>query len=226
MGKVVDFLVWLIRAWKRICTRKAVFLGLFAFMFFGSVIILGRLDLLPSSVGAEANSAVATSQAEQTNTNTNIMVPAVPELPIKIEIQAIGLSATISNPVTTDVEILDQRLLKGAVRYPTSAKLGEKGNVVLFGHSSYLPIVNNQAYKTFNGIQKLLTGDIVTVYSSGTAYTYSVKKVAKENANGNSGIPLSINGKTLTLVTCNSFAEKSDRFVVVADFVESHAISG
>jgi sortase (surface protein transpeptidase) len=28
----------------------------------------------------------------------------------------------------------------------------------------------------------------------------------------------------LTLVTCNSFGAKEDRFVVVADFVESHSL--
>jgi len=220
MEKVLDFLVWLICAIRKIRTRKTAFLGLSVFMFLGSVVFLGRFDLLPSSDKAEA------SMPNITATNTNISVSEVSELPTKIEIQAIGISAPVANPTATDVATLNQNLLKGAVRYPTSAKLGENGNVVLFGHSSYLPIVNNQAYKTFNGIQKLLFGDVVTVYSSGAAYTYRVKSVAKENANGNSAIPLSIAGKMLTLVTCNSFAEKADRFVVTADFVESHAISG
>ena len=141
---------------------------------------------------------------------------------MKIEIAAINLSATIANPMTTNITVLNTDLLSGAVRYPTSAKLGEEGNVVLFGHSSYLPIVGNQAYKTFNGIQKLAAGDIVIVSSSDTAYSYRVKSVTKENANNNSAIPLSVAGKTLTLVTCNSFGAKEDRFVVTADFVESH----
>jgi len=124
----------------------------------------------------------------------------------------------------TDIVTLDKELLKGAVRYPTSALLGETGNVVLFGHSSYLPVVRNQAYKAFNGIQKLAAGDIITVYSSTATYSYRVKSVTKESAN-DAGIPLSVTGRVLTLSTCDSFGEKSDRFVVVADFVESHSIS-
>ena len=88
-----------------------------------------------------------------------------------------------------------------------------------------LPLVNNQAYKTFNGIQKFVAGDVVTVYSSGTAYTYLVRSVAKESVNDNKGIPLEVSGRVLTLVTCNSFGAKEDRFVVTADFVESHLIS-
>jgi LPXTG-site transpeptidase (sortase) family protein len=95
--------------------------------------------------------------------------------------------------------------------------------VVLFGHSSYLPIVGNQAYKTFNSIQKLVTGDVVIVSSSGTAYTYRVTSVSKEST-VDAVIPLVVTGRVLTLSTCNSFASKSDRFVVVAEFVESHSV--
>ena len=39
------------------------------------------------------------------------------------------------------------------------------------------------------------------------------------------GINLEVTGRVLTLVTCNSFAAKTDRFVVTADFVESHSIA-
>ena len=128
------------------------------------------------------------------------------------------------NPTITTVAVLDKELLKGAVRYPTSAKLGEDGNVVLFGHSSYLPVVGNQAYKTFNEIQKLAVGDSITVYSSDTAYTYRVRSTTKEQASDRY-IELSITGRVLTLVTCSSFGAKEDRFVVTADFVESHTVS-
>ena len=158
-------------------------------------------------------------------TPTATLVPAVVELPTKLEISEIGLSSVITNPITTDIVALDKELLKGAVRYPTSAKLGGIGNVVLFGHSSYLPIVGNRAYKTFNGIQKLVAGDVIKVSSDTAVYTYGVRSVAKERATDNTAIQLKIAGKTLTLVTCNSFGTKEDRFVVTADFVESHPIS-
>lgn len=217
----INFAVGLIRACERVYTRKWSFLGLSVLVFLGSVSTLGRLDLLPTATAkveakVEANTPIVV--------NTNIVSQAVSELPTKIEIKAISLSATIANPVATDAAILDEALLKGAVRYPTSAKLGEDGNVVLFGHSSYLPVVNNQAYKTFNGIQKLAVGDTIVVYASGTAYTYQVRSVTKENAN-DALIPLSVAGKVLTLSTCDSFSVKSSRFVVVADFVESHSVS-
>ena len=127
------------------------------------------------------------------------------------------------NPETTDVPTLDSLLLKGAVRYPTSAKLGENGNVVLFGHASYLPIVKNQNYRTFTDIQKLKKGDTIMITSSGTVYTYAVRTVVRQSAE-DGVISLTADGRVLTLVTCDSFGQKSDRFVLTADLVESHPL--
>ena len=201
------------------------FFGIFVFTFLGSVFVLARLDLLPE-MPSDSTSVSTPSPIVQelpTSEGEDVLKSADPNMPIKIEILKINLSANVVNPTTTDIEILDGELLKGAVRYPTSASLGETGNVVLFGHSSYLPIVHNQAYKTFNGIQKLVAGDTVTVSSTDTAYTYRVRSMTKESAN-NAAIPLSVAGSVLTLSTCDSFGKKTDRFVVVADFVESHSI--
>lgn len=223
MEGIITIAVRLIGAGTQIYSRKWSFIGVFAFAFLGSVFTLAQFDLLPTlSVSAAESTAPLTHPLVATEV---VAPPTVPELPLKIEIPAISLAATIENPMTRDIDALDQGLLLGSVRYPTSAKLGEVGNVVLFGHSSYLPIVRNQAYKTFNGIQKLATGDLIVVSSSDTSYTYRVRSVAKESANDNSVIPLSVAGKALTLVTCDSFGAKSDRFVVVADFVESHSSS-
>ncbi len=224
MSQIIDMTARLVLAGMRAYARKWSFLGVFALVFLGSVAVLGKLDLLPEAAPVKADAVALVSSVTVAGTST----PAVtaPELPTKIDIPAINLTATIANPTTTAVEVLDRDLLMGAVRYPTSAKLGETGNVVLFGHSSYLPIVGNQAYKTFDGIQKLAAGDTVIVYAADTAYTYRVRGVAKESAASDAGIDLAVAGRVLTLATCNSFGAKTDRFVVTADFVESHAISG
>lgn len=225
MGGIITFAAQLVLAGKRAYERKWIFLGLFAFIFLGSVVVLSWLDLLPhlSAASIATAATVAKNPTVGVSARESKTVVTV-ALPTKIEIPKINLSATIANPTTTIVESLDKELLTGAVRYPTSAKLGETGNMVLFGHSSYLPVVYNQAYKTFNGIQKLSEGDVVIVYSADRAYTYRVKSVAKESAN-DAGIPLSVAGSVLTLATCDSFGAKTDRFIVVADLVESHSIS-
>ena len=223
MQGLISLIAWLARAGVQIYARKWGFLGLFCILFFAMVLILARLDLLPEI--KPVSSAVQSVLSASPHIVTSVRMPLRVELPTSIAIPALELAATIENPNTTDIAALDVLLLKGVVRYPTSAKLGEMGNVVLFGHSSYLPIVKNQAYKTFNGIQKLVAGDTIVVSSSGISYTYRVRSVAKENADDNSAIPLVTVEKMLTLVTCDSFGAKTDRFVVVADFVESHSIS-
>ncbi|MDD3531702.1 MAG: sortase [Candidatus Pacebacteria bacterium] len=224
MERIVHIVVRLTEAGRRVYAQKWSFGGVFAVVFLGSVFTLASFDLLPNAKASVASSVSETRVAAAKAADEANPV-AVSELPTNIEIPTIGLKATIANPTTIDVETLDAELLKGAVRYPTSARLGETGNVVLFGHSSYLPIVNNQAYKTFNGIQKLVAGDTITVYSAGAAYTYRVRSVAKESAATNAGISLVTTGRVLTLSTCNSFGTKTDRFVVTADFVESHSVS-
>jgi len=219
MERIINMTVRLVEAGRQAYARKWSFLVVFAVVFLGNVLILAESGLLP-----EMRSTPAVAAAVVASTVTESKPVVVSELPLKIEIEKIGLTATIANPETINIEVLDEDLLKGAVRYPTSAKLGEAGNVVLFGHSSYLPVVGNQAYKTFNGIQKLVAGDTITVYSASVAYTYRVRGVAKESAASNAGINLAVADRVLTLSTCNSFGAKSDRFVVTADFVESHSI--
>src|SRR3989344_3309235 len=222
MKNYIRFSARLIMAVKRSYGRKWIFLGVFAVLFLASVGILKNLDLLPEAVVASATPSTTLTASPLVALSVQAVVP---ELPTKVEIPAINLVTTIENPATTNIAVLDELLLKGAVRYPTSAKLGEAGNVVLFGHSSYLPVVLNPAYKAFNGIQKLVVGDVVTVYSARTAYTYRVRSVAKESVTSDAGIDLAVTGRVLTLATCDSFGEKSDRFVVTADFVESHSIA-
>ena len=221
MDGIARIIARFIRAAWRAYGRKWSFLALFLLMLFASGSVLAALDLLPDPPVAGATDTLGVGESVlRTAPPVSVILP---EEPMKIEIPELELEATIANPTTTDVGLLDTWLLKGAVRYPTSAKLGEEGNVVLFGHSSYLPVVHNPAYKTFNDIQKLKEGDTITISSSGRAYTYQVRGVAKQSTN-DAVIPLAVSGRVLTLSTCDSFGAKTDRFVLTADFVESHPL--
>ncbi len=203
-----------IRAISRVWQHKIGFTAVTLLVFFVSVSVLASLNLLP-----ERKEKVAETAPVQETVAT---VAAVPELPTKIEIPSIKLATTIANPVTTDVAKLDAALHNGAVRYPLSGKLGSNdGNVVLFGHSSYLPVVNNPAYKAFNEIQKLTVSDRIYVTGETRTYVYQVETVNSASATTD-GIPLTAKGQMLTLATCDSFGTKSDRFVVTARLVESY----
>jgi LPXTG-site transpeptidase (sortase) family protein len=176
-----------------------------------------------SAVGATPNpvrSGASNGSPQHSEISTGV---SSPESPVRVVAASIGLDTAVVNPTSLDVNVLDESLKNGAVRYPTSAQLGVDGTVLLFGHSSYLPVVYHQYYKTFDGIQNLKTGAQVSVYSSGTEYRYRVVGVKVANATDDV-VELTAVGKHLTLVTCNSFADKSKRFVVTADFAGAYII--
>lgn len=148
-------------------------------------------------------------------------VVAVAVAPTHIRINAIGLDLPISNPETRDLEELDTVLKNGPARYVDSALLGEKGNVLIFGHSSHLPVVHNQMYKAFNKIPELKVGDSISIEGGGKEYLYSVKSVEKVDANDGI-IDLAKTGNRLTIVTCDTLSGKSSRFVLEAELVGSY----
>ena len=194
--------------------RKWSFLGLFLFMFFATTGVLGALDLLPETAEvARTDSASLSASASLALERT--------EKPTVIEIPRLDLKVSVANPTSTDVPTLDRALLDGVVRYPTSAELGEQGNVIIFGHSSYLPVVRNAAFKAFNGIEKLRAGDRILVTGSDRTFVYEVETVRQADADEDA-IPLTVSGSKLTLATCDSFGTKSDRFIVTANLVESY----
>lgn len=190
------------------------FLALFAL----TLAFLAAVDALPDSTGQSGAPAQDTNVAQDA-----AALPSMPEQPVRVTARKINLDASVSNPATTSVDVLDNALLKGAVRYPTSAVLGEEGTVLIFGHSSYLPVVHNQNYKAFDGIQNLKPGDTVSVYSGTLEYRYAVTGVRLANATEDV-VELPQSGRHLVLVTCNSFATKSDRFIVNADFAGAYAM--
>lgn len=182
------------------------------FVSFGMLATIGAVPEL--SVQSDVVGEVAGESVTQT----------LAEEPVRVVASSIKLDNNVGNPASSDIHVLDAALMKSAVHYPGSAMLNEDGNVLLFGHSSYLRTTLNPAYKEFNDIQKLKTGEIVTVYSATTAYEYRVTSVKYVKVD-NGVIDLSKNGtRRLTLVTCNSFADKGDRFVVEAEFVQSYSL--
>jgi len=195
---------------KEIETRRGAFSLAFIALFGVTFVVLATTGLTPNPTVTSADTVpVASAALSQTSGQG--------ENPVRVVSTAINLDVTVANPVTTDPDTLDTLLLKGAVRYPNSALLGQNGTVLIFGHSSYLPIVINKAYKTFDGVQYLKVGQTISVYSGTTEYRYSVTSVKMENTSDS--VNLDASGQHLILVTCDVFGEKTDRWVVQADFV-------
>lgn len=137
--------------------------------------------------------------------------------PQRIIIDKINVNAPISNPGTADISVLDSALKEGVVRYPSSGGLGGNRPMFLFGHSSRLPApaVQNEAYRSFNGLGDLSVGDTVTVEGGDQAVKYSVSSVQVVDED-EALVDFSTSGNTLTLSTCTTFGSKQNRTVVTA----------
>lgn len=159
------------------------------------------------NIGNANNNNTVNSQSQtQTQTQTT---------PTRVIINKIGVDSIVQRPISPNVDVLDEALTKGAVYYPGSGSI-ESGNIFLFGHSTGFQIVQNQAYKTFNDLDKLVAGDAITLFGTdGEVYTYSVQKVALVDAD-EAFVDFNKTGKRLTISTCNSFGAKQERWVVEA----------
>lgn len=201
--------------------RPWQFLAVFLGVFFLFALILFTIDFVPE---APKTSALESTTSQALTTRTQPIVQNFPiENPVRIVAPSVGIDTPIENPSSTNVEVLDSALLKGAARYPASALLGENARMYIFGHQSYLPIVHNQAFKAFNGIQKLQAGDEIIISSATAEYHYRVRSVQHVSAT-DAQIELGSGERTLTLSTCDSFGSKTDRYVVTADFVSRNSL--
>ena len=179
----------------------------------------------PADTGVEtATTTATTTKAAPMKATTTAIAKPVPSAPVSITLPTLDRTVTVLNPASADYAVLDAALLEGVVRHPESAKLGEVGNVLILGHSSHLPTVFNRNYQAFNGIEKLTWGDSIVVSDGKSTFTYRVDKVFEAPAS-DVVIPTEVTGKRLTLVTCNNFGAKEDRFIVEATLVSTNPVT-
>lgn len=190
------------------------FLFLFLLVFFTTLLLLSMLGIVPEYRVQETRSPRVLEAAVHTTA----------EEPQYITIPSVGIDINIENPQDRDIAVLDRALERGVVHYPGTGTLAEDANVFLFGHSSYLPNVLNKNYQAFNNLQKVERGDEVFVDSDNMRYVYRVASVVLAEADEVT-IDLSRGERMLTLSTCNSFGEKSERYVVEALYVGSYLLT-
>lgn len=205
-----------------ILAHKVRFIATFFAVFVLSYGVLYAIDFVPEAPATdETVGEVFMSPPEEVEEETEVR--SVDPYPERVIIDALDREIAVLNPQSSTIAALDAALLEGAVRHPDSADLHEEGTMVLFGHSSYLPVIHNQNFKAFNGLQNLVRGDTIRVQSSDAEYVYRVERVYQTKAS-EAEVVLDQSQATLTLVTCNSFGSKDDRFIVEAEFVEARAL--
>lgn len=199
--------------------QRVVFFLVFAGVLSLTYGLFFVIDFLPQKPVEDAP-ALVDEEIPETDVVADIPKEIDP-LPMRIIFDTLeSREVPVLNPASASVSALDTALLSGAVRHPNSADFERVGTIFLFGHSSYLPSVVNKNFQAFNGVQKLVWGDIIRLQSSDTEYVYRVDRVYKVSA-ADAEVAIESGTPKLTLVTCNSFGSKEDRFVVEATLIES-----
>jgi len=203
----------------------AVFLATTVVMFVLTLSAADSVGFVPCQIDntctPPAGGSVALSSLPQLGVTSDATSNSQGTLPTEIKIPSVGIDLPVQNPSTTDVDALDALLNKGPARYVSSAELGTQGNVLIFAHSSHLPIVTNKMFQAFNQIPNVNPGASIEIDGAdGKAYLYSVDSVVKADTQTGATIDLSpTQGQKLTLVTCDTLTGVSARFILTAHFV-------
>jgi LPXTG-site transpeptidase (sortase) family protein len=206
---------------------KSVFFSAVVVIFFLSLSAASSVGFVPDYIDGSTALTTRGGAQEEVVSGEVVALSNLPELgsetavePDRIIIGDIGLDLAVQNPGTRDITELDEFLKNGPARYVDSAKLGEQGgNILLFAHSSNLPVVRNQMYKAFNRVKELEAGDTITLQGDGKSYLYMVTAVKKVDATDTRIDMRKELGTRLTLVTCDTLTSKEARFVVEASLI-------
>ncbi len=115
------------------------------------------------------------------------------------------------------VSTKDTDLSKHLVNYIGTALPPQKGNAVIFGHSTLPQLYDVKDYKTvFTNLYKLTPGDEIIVNSSNTLYKYKVEAVIVVDPDNTTVLEQNYDDSFLTLVTCTPPGTIWKRLVVKA----------
>lgn len=134
----------------------------------------------------------------------------------KIIINKISVDAPIIFQDITEDETEFQKLLQnGVVHYPNTARPGEAGNVIMFGHSSGAIWSPGDFKFIFSLLEKLETSDKIFVDYNGTRYMYEVSDKTVVLPTDVSVLRSSQTSR-LTLITCTPVGTNTKRLVITA----------
>jgi LPXTG-site transpeptidase (sortase) family protein len=212
--------------------KETTFILWFVVIFAGTAGLLSAFGLLPSELQETSDGKTLSSEIvdkatgsivgqdpsqNQDQNSATVQNLTAQGYPSRLVIPSIGVDTPVRIPKSSDIDVLDNELTQGPVYYPGSGTVNS-GNLFIFGHSTGYKVVINKAYKVFNDLKTLNTGDLIYIQSEGKVFSYSVKSVSQVNKD-QTLVEFDTTSHLLTLSTCNSFGAKTDRYVVVAQFV-------
>ncbi|MDZ7744184.1 MAG: sortase [Candidatus Saccharibacteria bacterium] len=114
-------------------------------------------------------------------------------------------------------DAVQRALERGVVHYGITPNPGERGNAVIFGHSSN-NILNSGKYKfAFVMLNRLKQGDTFMLHYEGTRYVYRIYEKKVVSPNDLSVLETQDRPSTVSLITCDPPGTSTNRLVVIGE---------
>ncbi len=130
----------------------------------------------------------------------------------------------IKNRVLEDDNDLNNIFMKelenGVIRYPGSAKPGEKGNSFIFGHSSNFPWIKWDYNDVFALLDNVSFNDEIIIYYNQKKYKYVIREKNVITPGDTSVLKRNDKKAEITLMTCWPIGTTLNRLIVTGELVE------
>lgn len=175
--------------------------------------------LSPGSIQSLLSSAVRSVNVDYTDAQN--WFPKHQILPSLHQDQPVITMYNISIPKLkiqfANVSTIDTDLSKHLVHYPGTAIPPEKGNGVIFGHSTIPQWFNPTNYKTIFATAHTLTiGDKIIATVNTQEYTYTISSITITTPDDTSIFSQDTDGSYLTIVTCTPPGTTWKRLIIKA----------
>jgi len=168
----------------------------------------------PTTPTPQAPAVAATSA---TPAPTATPAPAVAAYPNNtVIVNSINVSAPIHWDTAFDETILQNQLKSGVIQLAGTAKPGEKGAVVIFGHSSNYPWVKGDYNTIFASLSQVKNGQEIVIQYNDVTYRYQVEKSYEVQPTDLSVLSSTGQDGTLRIITCTPVGTSLRRLVVEA----------
>lgn len=135
-------------------------------------------------------------------TKASVWFPKAPEVPRDVTLSDYSLTIPKLNIIDAYVKINGEDLAKSLIHF-TGPQPGEKGNLVIFGHSTIPWLYNPKDYKTiFTKLPDLKINDEILLTSDKITYTYRISEMKIVSPDNLSVLNQAENNTVLTLITC------------------------
>lgn len=213
---VAEFVKRIMR-WRRLSGMRRIGTVFISIGFLMFSLLFGPIIRKRLSYDVATRYPILSQKLHHTRNSLNMEAPVSSEFGLVIP--KLNINVPVVAEVDSDVpHFYFQKLHDGVAHFKGTAKPNERGNTVIYGHSSSISGVESSPYDfVFVLLDKLTKGDIIELYWHNQPLQYQVKQVVVKDAQAFELLDQTVGAPTVTLLTCWPPGTDLKRLAVVAE---------